>query len=122
MKHQNKAAVNDVGLQLWLVEVIKNRTIRERMLSIMLDMVERERHGEVITRGVMRSITAVSAMHLRRPVAHAEGGDGMQWMTADQEAESVRDGRVHNLPKLSVLITRVVAARGLPVKDVMAWY
>lgn len=64
VKHQNKAAVNEVGLQLWLVEVIKNRTIRERMLSIMLDMVERERHGEVISRGVMRSITAVSALQL----------------------------------------------------------
>eukprot|EP00884_Botryococcus_braunii_P000722 jgi/Botrbrau1/10650/Bobra.53_2s0008.1 len=59
VKHQNKAAVNDVGLQLWLTVVVQNRTIRERMLAIMLEMVEKERRGEVIARALIKAITAM---------------------------------------------------------------
>jgi cullin 3 len=62
VKHQNKAPVNEVGLQLWLTVVVQNRTIRERMLTIMLDMVKKERNGEIIGRSLMRSITTVSLL------------------------------------------------------------
>ena len=60
VKHQNKTPVHQLGLNLWRDNVVCNRKIKERLQAILLDMVHRERGGEVIDRALMRSITMVT--------------------------------------------------------------
>jgi Cullin family len=59
VKHQNKTPVHQLGLNLWRDVVLRNRRIEERLQGILLDMVHRERTGEVIDRALMRSIIKV---------------------------------------------------------------
>ena len=62
VKHQNKVPVHYMGLYKWRDVVVRHKRIRERLLSILLDMVHRERCGEVIDRAVMRSTTQVHCL------------------------------------------------------------
>lgn len=57
VKHQNKTPVHQLGLNLWRDVVLRSRRIRERLQGILLNLVHRERSGEVIDRALMRSIT-----------------------------------------------------------------
>ena len=61
VKHQNKTPVHQLGLDLWRDTVLRNRAIRERLQGILLQLVHRERSGEVIDRALMRAITMVRA-------------------------------------------------------------
>lgn len=59
VKHQNKAPVTQLGLDLWRDCVVRRRGIRERMLVMLLDTIHRERTGDIIDRALLRSITTV---------------------------------------------------------------
>lgn len=63
VKHQNKVPVHQLGLDKWRDVVVRNKRVRERLLTTLLDLVQKERTGEVIDRALMRSITMVSLMH-----------------------------------------------------------
>lgn len=60
VKHQNKVPVHQLGLDKWRDVVVRNKKVRERLLTTLLDLVQKERTGEVIDRALMRSITMVS--------------------------------------------------------------
>lgn len=59
VKHNNKVPVHQLGLDLWRDTVLRSRVIQERMQGILLQLVHRERSGEVIDRALMRAITMV---------------------------------------------------------------
>ncbi|XP_057447618.1 cullin-3B-like [Lotus japonicus] len=52
----HKTPVHQLGLNLWRDEVIHSSKTRARLLDTLLDLVLRERNGEVINRGLMRNI------------------------------------------------------------------
>lgn len=54
---QNKTSVYALGLELWRDHVVRHPAIRARTLSVLLDMIQRERLGEVIDRSLVRSTT-----------------------------------------------------------------
>lgn len=57
VKHQNKVPVHQLGLDKWRDVVVRNKKVRGRLLTTLLDLVQKERTGEVIDRALMRSIT-----------------------------------------------------------------
>ncbi|BDA49097.1 Cullin-3 [Coccomyxa sp. Obi] len=59
VKHQNKAPVTQLGLDLWRDCVVRRRGIRERMLAMLLDLIHRERTGDIIDRALLRAITTM---------------------------------------------------------------
>lgn len=68
VKHQNKVPVHQLGLDKWRDVVVRNKRVRERLLTTLLDLVQKERTGEVIDRALMRSITMVTFIHASRRV------------------------------------------------------
>lgn len=54
---QQKTAVFQLGLELWRDNVVRNKKIGERLLSILMDLIHKERTGEVIDRALIRSVT-----------------------------------------------------------------
>ncbi|KAK4402969.1 Cullin-3A [Sesamum angolense] len=52
----HKTAVHELGLNLWRDNVIHSSKIQPRLLNTLLDLILRERTGEVINRGLMRNI------------------------------------------------------------------
>ncbi|GAB2280287.1 hypothetical protein Dimus_014929 [Dionaea muscipula] len=52
----HKTPVHDLGLNLWRDTVIHCVNIQTRLLNTLLDLILRERTGEVINRGLMRNI------------------------------------------------------------------
>jgi len=54
---QNKTPVFQLGLELWKQHVVHHPVISRRMLNILLDLINKERSGEVIDRGLVRSTT-----------------------------------------------------------------
>ena len=61
VKHQGKAPVTQLGLDLWRDCVVRARGIRGRMLQLLLDLVQRERNNEIVDRALLRSVTTVRA-------------------------------------------------------------
>ena len=59
VKHQSKVPVHQLGLDKWRDVVIRNKQISERLLATLLELVHKERTGDVIDRALMRSITMV---------------------------------------------------------------
>ena len=59
VKHQNKTPVHQLGLNKWRDVVVRDRRIKERLLKLLLEHVQRERTGELVDRNLMRSITQV---------------------------------------------------------------
>lgn len=57
----HKTPVNELGLNLWRDKVIHSNKIRTRLQSTLLELVQRERTGEVINRGLMRNVTKMLA-------------------------------------------------------------
>ncbi|KAI5077363.1 hypothetical protein GOP47_0007187 [Adiantum capillus-veneris] len=53
----NKTPVHELGLNLWRDHVVRSPKIKARLLDTVLDLIHRERGGEVINRGLMRNIT-----------------------------------------------------------------
>ncbi|EFJ43865.1 hypothetical protein VOLCADRAFT_83034 [Volvox carteri f. nagariensis] len=54
---QQKTPVFALGLELWRDVVVRNRKISERLLSILMQLITKERQGEVIERGLIKSVT-----------------------------------------------------------------
>ncbi|KAK9675872.1 hypothetical protein RND81_11G037400 [Saponaria officinalis] len=52
----HKTPVYELGLNLWRDNVIHSSNIQPRLLNTLLDLVSKERTGEVINRGLMRNI------------------------------------------------------------------
>ena len=59
MKHQNKAPVAQLGLDLWRDDVVRQKGIRDRMLNMLLELIQKERTGDIVDRALLRSITMV---------------------------------------------------------------
>lgn len=53
----HKTPVHELGLNLWRDHIIHSSKIQARLLDTLLDLIQRERTGDVINRGLMRSIT-----------------------------------------------------------------
>ncbi|XP_073105138.1 cullin-3A [Elaeis guineensis] len=53
----HKTPVHELGLNLWRDNIIHSHKIQTRLLDTLLDLIHRERKGEVINRGLMRNIT-----------------------------------------------------------------
>ncbi|KAJ1281042.1 hypothetical protein BS78_04G278300 [Paspalum vaginatum] len=53
----HRTPVHELGLNLWRDHIIHSPMILSRLLDTLLDLIHRERMGEVINRGLMRSIT-----------------------------------------------------------------
>jgi len=49
--------VHELGLQLWKEQVVRAPRIHDRLNSVLLDMISRERGGESVDRGLLRSAT-----------------------------------------------------------------
>ncbi|KAL3511134.1 hypothetical protein ACH5RR_030535 [Cinchona calisaya] len=52
----HKTPVHELGLNLWRDNVIHSSKIQIRLLNTLLELIRRERTGEVINRGLMRNI------------------------------------------------------------------
>lgn len=59
VKMNNLAPVHQLGLNLWRDHVVRRPQIQDRLLSIMLDSIHRERTGEIIDRALIRATTQV---------------------------------------------------------------
>lgn len=56
--HQlKKTTVYDRGMQLWTAEIVRHARIGPLLRGLLLDEVARERAGEAVNRGVLRSVT-----------------------------------------------------------------
>ncbi|ONK73912.1 uncharacterized protein A4U43_C03F860 [Asparagus officinalis] len=53
----NKVPVHELGLNLWRDHVIHSSQIQNRLLITLLELIQDERMGQVINRGLMRNIT-----------------------------------------------------------------
>ncbi|RWW35339.1 hypothetical protein BHE74_00059742, partial [Ensete ventricosum] len=67
----HKTPVHELGLNLWRDNIIRSSKIQTRLLDMLLDLVHRERTGEVINRGLMRNITKM-LMDLGSSVYHED--------------------------------------------------
>lgn len=54
---QQRTPVFALGLELWRNHVVRSKQIAERLRTVLLDLVQRERSGETIDRALFRSIT-----------------------------------------------------------------
>ncbi|KAJ6840012.1 cullin-3A-like [Iris pallida] len=52
-----KTPVHELGLNLWRDNIIHSNKIQSRLVATLLELIHRERTGEVINRGLMRNIT-----------------------------------------------------------------
>ncbi|CAN1187845.1 CUL3A [Linum perenne] len=52
----HKTPVHELGLNLWRDNIVHSSKIQARLLTTLLELVHRERTGEVIDRGLMRNI------------------------------------------------------------------
>ncbi|KAJ3700553.1 hypothetical protein LUZ61_004258 [Rhynchospora tenuis] len=53
----HKTPVHELGLNLWRDHIIHSSKIQARLQDTLLDLIQRERTGDVINRGLMRNIT-----------------------------------------------------------------
>ena len=56
---QQKTPVHQLGLELWRDHVVRDPRIRQRLLAVLLELVQKERGGDVINNNIFRSITQV---------------------------------------------------------------
>jgi len=56
---QKKTPVYERGLQIFREEVCRNPRIKDRLLTMLLDLVQRERQGEMIERSLLRTVTSM---------------------------------------------------------------
>lgn len=52
----HKTHVHELGLNLWRDNIVRSSKIQMRLLSMLLELILKERDGEVINRGLMRNI------------------------------------------------------------------
>jgi cullin 3 len=56
---QQRTPVYALGLELWRDVVVRSRGVAPRLQSILLDLISKERLGETVDRGLLRSTTQV---------------------------------------------------------------
>lgn len=56
VNNNKKTPVHDLGLNLWRDHIVRAPKIKDRLQEILLDLVHKERTGEVINRSLMRSV------------------------------------------------------------------
>jgi len=56
---QKKVAVYERGLHIFRDEVVRNPRVKDRLLDMLLDLVARERGGEMVPRGLIKTITGM---------------------------------------------------------------
>ena len=56
---QKKTPVYERGLQIFRDEVCRCPRIRDRLLQMLLDLVQRERQGEMIERSLVKTVTSM---------------------------------------------------------------
>ena len=56
---QKKTPVYERGLQIFRDEVCRSAKIKERLLQMLLDLIQRERQGEMIERGLLKTVTSM---------------------------------------------------------------
>ena len=56
---QKKTPVYDRGLQIFRDEVCRNPRIKDRLLNMLLSLIQRERQGEMIPRSLMKTISGM---------------------------------------------------------------
>jgi len=59
VQSQKKTAVYERGLQIFRDEVCRNVKIKDRLLQMLLDLVQRERQGEMIERSLVKTVTSM---------------------------------------------------------------
>jgi len=74
VKHNDKAPVHQLGLDLWRDCVVRRRDTRARLLPLLLGNVRRERQGEVVDRALLRSIALARAPGRARGVPRVTVG------------------------------------------------
>ncbi|CAM6082864.1 unnamed protein product [Calypogeia fissa] len=57
LEMQNKTLAFQLGLNLWSVHILQSSRIRGRLLDTLLQLLQSDRAGEVMKRGLMRNIT-----------------------------------------------------------------
>uniref|UniRef100_A0A0D9X4U3 Cullin family profile domain-containing protein n=1 Tax=Leersia perrieri TaxID=77586 RepID=A0A0D9X4U3_9ORYZ len=55
--NNNKTPVFDLGLDLWRDNIVQSPKVHGRLIDTLIDLIHRERTGEVINRSLMRSTT-----------------------------------------------------------------
>jgi cullin 3 len=55
--HQSLPTVYELGLQLFRDDVARAPRIKDRLLKMLLGLVQRERTGEVVNRSLIKSVT-----------------------------------------------------------------
>jgi cullin 3 len=61
VKQVGKKPVHELGLDLWRDLIVRNPNIGPRMQSVVLEMISRERNGEMMDRTLIRSVTSMLA-------------------------------------------------------------
>jgi len=56
---QKKTPVYERGLQIFRDEVCRNPRVKDRLLSMLLDLIKRERNGEMIERSLLKTVTSM---------------------------------------------------------------
>jgi len=56
---QKKTPVYERGLQIFRDEVCRNARIKDRLLTMLLDLVQRERQGEMVDRSLLKTVTSM---------------------------------------------------------------
>lgn len=59
VKQQSCKPVHELGLAMWRDCVVRHPVIHHRMLTTMLDMIKKERHGDIVDHSVLRSMTSM---------------------------------------------------------------
>ena len=54
-----KTPVYDRGLQIFRDEVCRNPKVKDRLLQMLLDLIQRERQGEMIERGLLKTVSSM---------------------------------------------------------------
>ena len=56
---QKKTPVYERGLQIFRDEVCRHAKIKDRLLQMLLELIQRERQGEMIERGLLKTVTSM---------------------------------------------------------------
>lgn len=55
--HNNVSPVYELGLELFRDNIVRSPKIKDRLIKFMLSLIQKERQGEVIERGLLKNIT-----------------------------------------------------------------
>ena len=68
VNQHRKVPVFQLGLNLWYEVVVRRPVISDRLRTLILDMIHRERVGELVEKSLIRSMTKVKNHFICRPL------------------------------------------------------